>query len=376
MTSYVTIDPTTDHNGTVLNQISKRYQLPEFVKQAEMENTLRPTDLASSSYAWPQQKQFPCHSSAATWLSAAYFHDKVASFKSTDRVEIEKRLENFADYFGIRPAYDDLKKTAAQLNRKEEASDDCYAFVYVNENGDKERFYPLADAAGVKAATDWLRSNRERIPYTQRNEIGSKILERVNKIGVKLAADERDFLEKQSGEGTPDKDKLVSAIMTRSRLTDDAGQRESMQKLAQVVQTTPNLIMQRPQLVKLAESLDVFDTANNLIGKYTDIIPRPEDIVFYYTPAKRAAAEGERVMLTNGSVYSREDLEKISYDDLREVLGDDFAAEVSQGFRVDTEKLAEIAATLPASDAGLLDTILKSAGRLPRAYTQTNYGWA
>ena len=368
MSSTTTIDPTTDNNGTVLAQIAKRYELPDFVKSAELDHTMRPEDLPSSSYAWPQQKKYPCHSSAATWLSSAYFFDKVASFRAVDKIEIENRLEKFANYFGIRPAYDAIKQQAAEKNKATKLADDQYAFVYVDENGNKEGFYPLTDGVAVKAAVYWLQGNQGRIPYSQRNEIANKIINRVNNMGVKLAQDEMYFLEKQSGDGIPRREELLSAIDLRVKLASSHDQKQGMQSLLEVVRSTPKIVMQKPELVKLAATLDVFDAANGLLNKYTDIIRRPEDVVFAVTPTKVANDEASKITLTNGSVYNRDDLEKVSYDDLREVLGDDFAAEVSSGFSVDTTKLAEIAATLPASDASLLDTVLKASGSMPVGY--------
>jgi hypothetical protein len=373
MSHAPTIDPTTDSTASVLSQLSRRYTFPDFVKSAELEETLQPQTLPSSSFAWPQQQKYPCHSSAATWLSAAYFFDKVASLRSSDKQQIEKRLESFADYFGIRGAYEDLKKQAATLNEPQQLPDDCYAFISTSEQGHKECFYPLMDGHEIKTATSWLEANRERIPFAHRTEIGRKILSRANRIGVKLAETEREFLEKQSGDGLPDRPALLQAIEVRANLTKTAEEAAAVRELAAAVQKTPAIAMQTPELLKLAGTLDMLDYTLGLKGKYTSLIQRPEDVVFAFTHSKIAAAKDNKIELANGSIYDRSQISGVTYNDIREVLGDSFATEVCNGFQVDATKLAEIAATLPRGDAELFDTLLRSAGNLPVAHKDHRY---
>jgi len=69
------LDPTRDTNGVELLRLVKRFEFPDFVKQADMEGIMRPK---TSHYADPNERRFPCSSGAATWLSAAFFFDKRA----------------------------------------------------------------------------------------------------------------------------------------------------------------------------------------------------------------------------------------------------------------------------------------------------------
>jgi hypothetical protein len=64
-------------------------------------------------------------------------------------------------------------------------------------------------------------------------------------------------------------------------------------------------------------------------------------------------------------VYDLADLEKLAVDDLRDVLGDDFADAVSAGgVYTDRDKLAAIVPTLDRGMAAMLDRLMveKSAG--------------
>jgi hypothetical protein len=370
---YLPIDPTTDKNFTVLAQLSQRYEFPDFVKSADIDETLMVSD--APAYAWPQRKLYPCHSAAATWLSAAYFHDKLASFGSADKAEIERRLQHFADFFNISDAYEQLAKVAREKTTKAVLADEWYAFVSTDEAGNKTQAYPLTDGTHVKAAVAWLRSLQDSVPLTSRQEIGQKVLHKQQQLGAKLAAADQEFLERQSGTGRPDRDGVIQGLEIRARLAKTAEQREQIGLLAAAIRTTPEFAM-TTELTKLATTIDTLDLALGLTGKYSEGIKRPEDLVFAITPSYLAEKQANTVALQNGSVFAKDQLSQVSYDDLREVLGDDFAAEVSHGFTVDTTKLAEIASTLPRPDAQLLETILRSAGEAPRAFSQIRYEMA
>lgn len=370
---YLPIDPTTDKNLTVLAQLAQRYDFPDFVKSADLDATLHGNDAAA--YAWPQRKLYPCHSAAATWLSAAYFHDKLANFGSADKAEIQSRLRQSAEFFNISEEYAALTTAAREKTAAVTLTDEWYAFVSTDEAGNKTQAYPLTDGTHIKAAVDWLRGLQESVPFTSRQELGSRILQKQQQLGVKLALHDQDFLERQGGVGRPDRAGIVANLEIRSRLAKTAEQRDQIASLASAVQRTPEYAM-TTELVKLAATIDTLDLSLGLIGKYTATIRRPEDVVFAVTPSQLAEKAANTIALQNGSVFERDQLSKISYDDLREVLGDEFATEVSRGFAIDATKLAEIAGTLPRPDAQLLETILRSVGEAPRAFTVNSYAIA
>jgi hypothetical protein len=367
---YLPIDPTTDRNFTVLAQLAQRYDFPDFVKAADIDATVAVSD--APAYAWPQRKLYPCHSAAATWVSAAYFHDKLASFGSADKTEIEKRLRSAAEFFSISDDYDALVSAAREKNATVALADEWYAFVSTDASGNKTQAYPVTDGPHVKAAVDWLRGLQTSVPFTNRQELGSRILQKQQQLGVKLAAADQNFLEQQSGVGQPDREGIIQNLEIRARLAKTAEQRGAISELAESIRRTPAFAM-TADLVKLAATIDTLDLALGLIGKYTETIQRPEDVVFAVTPSYLAEKKASTIALQNGSVFERDQLASVSYDDLREVLGDEFAAEVSKGFTVDTTKLAEIAGTLPRPDAQLLETILRATGQAPKAFTNTSY---
>lgn len=369
----VVLDPASDKNCTELTKLASRYDFPQFVRAADLDNTMNPGEIAVTAYADPVNKKYACHSAAATWLSAMYFHEKSAEYHPKHQSRICERLERFADYFGIRPAYEAIVKQASALRDQDYLPDSSYAYVWQANDGHKERYYPLTSALEVKVAAEWLRDNRDRIPFADRNVISNRILEKAARYGAGLGDELTDFVEKQAGRGIPDPPELYTMLERRAMLAKKAEHREAITKLAESVRNTPRVALQPNELIKLAATVDLVDHALGLKGKYTEILPRPEDVIFKVTFTKAASDHGKLCTLQTGSIYDKDQLAKLAREDVASVFGADFANEVCTGFDVDPEKIAELAHTLPRPDAELLEHLLAEAGQRPQLAKSASY---
>lgn len=362
----VILDPVDDSNRVELVKIAQRYELPQFVKQADLDSTMDPGQIAVTAYADPVRKKFPCHNAAATWLSAAYFHEKSAEYHIKDRDRICERFEKFADYFAIRPAYDVIVKKAEQLRGDDQLPDSHYAYVWQSKDGTKERYYPLDTTANIKVAAEWLYKERDAIPFHNRNVIAHKILEKAAAKGAALGDQLTDFVEKQAGYGIPDPPELYTMLDRRAKLANNQQHRDAIEKLAEAVQRTPRVALQPNELVKLATTVDMLDHAIGLKGNYTDILPRPEDVIFKITYTKAASDHQQVCALQTGNIYDKSQLAKLAREDVEDLFGTDFANEVCTGLEIDPEKMAAVAHTLPRPDAELLEAVLSEAGQQPQ----------
>jgi len=358
------IDPQSDRSREELARLVKVYEFPSFVKEAQLDETMYPSRVAVTTYADPVNSRFPCHSAAATWLSGLYFQEKRAEYHPTEAQKIEQRLQGFSDYFRIRRAYDQMCKKAAELRNGHDLPDTAFAYVWVDGNGHKERHLPMTTGAEVKAAADWLETYRDRLPFQDRHTIATKILEKAAHFGA--LTDNTEFLEKQAGRGVCDPQEVYAMVMQRAMLTKSPTHKEQIVKLAATVKDKPRAALQPQQLVKLAVCMDMTDRALSLTDRYTDVIQRPEDVIFKVTFTKAASDRAELCALTSGNVYSREQFEKLSRDDVVSLFGNDFASEVCTGMSVDAEKMAEVAHTLPRPDAELLDRLMADSGLVPQ----------
>ncbi len=360
------LDPTSDKNKTELVKIAQRYDFPQFVRNADLEATMVPETIAVTAYADPVHKKYACHSASATWLSAAYFHEKSAEYHPNEQNRICERFQKFADYFAIRPAYDAIVKRAAELRGSDQLPDSIYAYVWQSKDGNKERYYPMTNALQVKTAAEWLQSNCDRIPFVDRNRISNKILEKAARYGTNMGEAITDFVEKQAGRGIPDPAEVCYMLENRAKLAKKQDQRDAIMKLAAAVRTTPRTALQPKELIKLAAIVDLIDHNIGLKGKYTDLIPRAEDVIFKVSYTKAAADIGELCTLQTGNAYDKSQFAKLAREDVISLFGNDFADEVCRGFDIDPEKIAEVAHTLPRPDAELLERLMSEAGQHPQ----------
>lgn len=372
--SLTVLDPVSDVNHEELARLVKLYDFPTFVKKADLANTMRPGNVGTGAFADPRFKRYPCHSAAATWLSGLYFQEKRAEYHPKDQARIEQRLDRMVDYFKIRPSYETMVKQAKDLHKEAELPDSAYAYVWAGDDGRTERHLPLRSTMEVKVAAEWLSKYRDRLPFSDRNTVATKILEKAAHFGASLGPQLTDFIEKQAGHGVCDPDEVYQAIIQRARLATTPSHREGIVKLAQTVKGKPRIALQPQAMIKLAETLDITDRALG-IREYGEILQRPEDVIFKITFTKVASDRAELCALTTGNVYSKDQFEKLSRDDVEGLFGIDFAHEVCTGLDVDGEKMAAVAHTLPRPDAELLDQLMAETGMQPQMAKSASAGF-
>jgi hypothetical protein len=360
------LDHVDDTNGVELYKLAKTLELPEFVKKASPAQTLHMGEQPISVYADYFHRKYPCHNAASTWLSAAYFQEKQAHYHPKKAGEIQQRLDKFAAYWGIKGDVDKMRveHAASKKVASDQLSDDDFAFVWTD--GDtKHRSLRMVNALETKRAAEWLHEHQDKLPFSDRNVIATKILEKAARFGASLGAQER-FIEKQAGHGVCRPQEVYQLLQNRSVLAKTAQHREGIVKLAATIQHSPANAMTPDMLVKLASTIDMIDRAIGLVGRYSANIPRPEDVIFRDTYKEvRAAAEGA-CALTSGTLYAKEDFSKIKLASLQALFGKDFANDVRGGLdSVDPEKLAEMASTMPRDDAEIFDKLAREAGVSP-----------
>lgn len=361
------VDHVADKNGSELFRLAQIYEFPDFVKKANMELVMNPGQLAVTVYADPVRRQFPCHNAASAWLSAAYFYEKKAEFHPNDAARIEQRLDHYVDYWRIRPQVEALKTKNAEYTKSasDKLPDSAYAYVWVGENGHKDRRLPLRNAVEVKQAADYLFQYADRFDFKTRNTMAKKIMTKAAALGAGLG-DKREWLEKSAGLGVGDPKAIVAMIEDRAKLAKDNPEfRRGILKLAEVVRTTPRAALAPEALADLCHTVEQIDRTLGVFNKYAATIPRPEDVIFSATFTKAAAELAETCALTSGNAYRKEQFSKLALDDVRSLFGDDFADQVKKGFEVDSEKMAELAHTLPRGDAELLDRMMADCGLHP-----------
>jgi len=364
------IDLSQDISAQLRHRIETLYEPPVYAKTAELSGDYMQS-LPAHVFADPRARTFACVDKASAWWAAAYFAEQTADYTEKQASAIRARLLDAARYYNnledVQQIFERQDKLAAYS--LEALPDSDFAVVYEVPGQQKQRFLPLRTTDELCKAADWLLTQRDDLQYTDRRKLAEKLLDKAEDQHAVLPAEQYRTLVKMAGYGTAPVDEIADAFKQRERLAYSHGNRElgeQLHKTAAMVRDTPG-VPDQERCMQYAETLDAIDRALGI--KYNDEIQRPEDIVFCVTEKVADEVAQTYVTLQNGSVYSRPDLEKISADDVKNWLGDDMLASVTNGdgLLVDREALANVAATLPRPDADMFDGLARAVGIQKRA---------
>lgn len=350
-----------------LAQLAELDLLPDWTKQADARTTLF-AELPPHMYADPQSREFPCHTKAATVLNYGLYLFDAATLPPATAARIESNFQKLANHFGVSNAIRRMKQafTATVAGAEESQPDEAFAIVRQHSDGRKERMYPLRNALEVKAAAAWLATNRDALPFSDRHVIATKIAERADRFGASLHPHEL-LIEQTAGHGWCSAKQASEMLRSRLPYLYDAPKevQASVEKLAAELTNNPEFCQSSPELVKLASLVEQIDRSNGLQSLYGSAIERPESALFSITYKQASELVDNTCQLLSGTAYDKTQFEKLSYHDIAALFGEEFADQASTGLRIDGEKMAELAPTLPLGDAKLLDRLMGDSGQTP-----------
>ena len=98
----VVLDQIQDTTGREIHRLTSLYPPPDFVKTASHDNICGTSEaLPAHLYGDSIKRTYPCHNPAATWMSAAFFGDKQASYNQDSSQRIKSNILRCAIYYGI-----------------------------------------------------------------------------------------------------------------------------------------------------------------------------------------------------------------------------------------------------------------------------------
>lgn len=347
-----------DASGAVLTKANALIRLPDFAKNADVDDLRNVETLPDSSFACPEKRAYPCHSPASTFVSAVYFTEKKAELNPSDVADIEHRLLKLANFHQIELSVRSYMQKRAELDQPGEPQDNDFAF------GDaKQGTLPIRTPSEIQKVASWLEEHRLELQFEDKCTIANRVLDKCAAIGVELS--NREFLEKQAGRGFTTPKSLAELYRSRKVLTKCAEEQTALEKAAQVAEKIPSVMLSRDTMIKAAVSIDLFDRSSGLIKGYGGYYQPPEDTIFGLTYKEAREAVDNCCQLQNGKAYDNEDFTKLSLSEVRDVFGEDFANRVKTGSSVDPTKFSEVAATMPEPDADSLSTMLSAKGVSP-----------
>lgn len=359
------IDQTRDISGRETHRLFSLYPAPDFVKNANHEARCGDAEtLPRHMYADPFNKLYPCHSSAATWLSAAFFADKHAADNNEKVAAVKNNIIKSAAYFGIAGSVTDLFSKAEKNAASDLAQlpDDDFAVVWTTDAGTRDRHWPLRNSAEVKMAAAQFGKYRDEFTFQDRHKIAERILDKAFEYNTDVG-DAQDALLLAAGRGACAAKTASELVRTRAQLLRRAHPQYSgeLAKLAELIDGNPTEARSAEFRIKLAGVIDGVDRETHLTRMYDNGgLPRAEEVLFAVTEKVANDFMSAHVQTTTGNVYALSDLEKLAVDDVRDYLGEDFADAVSAGgVYMDRSKLAAIVPTLDRGMASTLDRLLQ-----------------
>ena len=362
--SQVIFDHSQDLTGKEQHRLTQLYSPPEFVKQASHEQLYGGDEpLEAHLYAEVPKRLFPCHTKAATWMSALFFGDTRSHLEPAAAEVVAKRILKTASYWKIEPEVMALWEKMAQdeASGEQRLADSDFALVW-EAGGQKERHYPLRNTGEVKMASHWFGNHHAEFTFRDKHVVARKILNKAAELGAHVM--NQDLLDRCAGFGYCSAEDAAQAWekragLIRSQYPDYA---EEAIKVANSIRTATFEARDQGKRIKMAELMEQFDRQTQLDKLYADGgLGRPEDELFMITEKVASEFLESNVTTTTGAIYEKMALERLDSDTVRSWLGDDLADAVG-GVHVDVEKLAEILPTLPRPDAEMFDKMTHAVG--------------
>lgn len=358
------MDHTLDTNSATLIKIAQTYDLPVYVKSAVLDTSIVPS-LPSDSFAWVENRRFPCHTRADTFLSYAYFLKNASDVPETTRARVFNRLCNFAAAWSITGDCEKLRRDHEQkvATVTNELPDSKFA-ICEEFDGQQYKALPLLSADHVKRAATHMIQFKHRYPYEWRIKAAAKISEAAQALNVTI---DDEYINTAKATGVCDPVKVATALLDRSILIKTKVKKAETNAIANSLLKIAKFIANNNDISnsKLELLLDAVDVTYGLTKLYGHGLDTPEEVCrSRFTIEKCSALQSELVTLTNGASYSKSSIKRAGIGPFR-VLGDDFIESVTDGLDINTEKIATILPTLPQPDANLIQAALKQAGIKP-----------
>lgn len=354
--SSIVLDHTQDVSGQDIHRLTSLFPPPAFVKQADHAKLCGdPETLPRHVYADPENQLYPCHTAAATWMSAAFYFDKQASVAPHKRERVEAGIKHAAQFFGISGLIEELgqRVKVASENELTKLSNDEFAIVWGNPDGSVERHWPLRNGTEVSFATAHFAKHRDQFDFSDRYKIANRLLDKALEFGADLEGHDV-LLTQAAGRGACSARDAADLFDKRALLMKGANPDISAEfaKTAQIIRANPASARGYDKLIKFAEIISNADVICRLTSDYEHGLDRPEEVLFRVTEKAAHEFVAANVEMITGNVYALNDLEKVSAVVLREWMGDEFTAAVTAGdVFVDGAKLAMILPTLDRGQA-------------------------
>lgn len=329
------IDQSSDYSHKELYQYLSGVNLPQYVKEASLEELSRP--MTKTACADKQYDLFPVNTKAAAYVSNAFFVNKVDALRELrGDAYINKVAYAIGDAVTLWGIQDDIKTyNKVALDRLEGEYEDQSVTFKIAE--DDLELFSIKTASDVTREANNFVSNINKYPFEWRRNIASKFV----KVAEVLGLDELpDLVLKYAGQYYPDV-VGVKAELARRMTKLSAENKKRYQELISDVEN----ISSKDEFFKLAECLHYTEKNAGLYDKpqHRKVLGDVVDKLFTLHFDK--VAELCDVVEMGGEKFASADLERISSDIYHQAFG----------FELDPKsaEAKDILPTMPKSDVSV-----------------------
>ena len=340
--------------------------IPDYVMNYTLPTKEAASEIEDDLFADSTRRLFPIDNAANTWLSGAYYAkaamDGELPYKNAEAEYVQARLLKAAEVYDVAEEFTKISSAISTIPEEKQASDidDNYGWVIKSaETGEvMERKYPMFDARGVEKAAEYFDTYRSRYPIGIRRHISRNILKKANEYGMDVY-DLQSSVMREAGMGIPRKDVLMGEILERAHLTKDAGAAIALANINELLGGLKDSDI-GPNLDKIAEVLEAFDSSADLTRYYNKKILMPSDFLFDIDIKQAEEVLSDAVEL-NKYVFSLSKLAELAPEVYETVLGEEFVKDVtvkqgeSEVLQIEATKLADHLYSLPTPDRAALE---------------------
>lgn len=357
------IDITTDTSKKYYNAFTKRVEMPEYVKNAQVLTSEDAESINSNSFADEVSRKFAMNTKANCWCSALYFYGNQCNNSAVGK-QAEANLARGARIWGIEGDVEQIKTAFAIVEVPV-----TYAMSFEHQGRLVNRC-PDNTKAAATSSVEWLYENRFHFPLATQKQAAAILVGKADMLKLDIAESTYvDRLLNQDNYGNLNC-KIATAItdrLTSIKSNTWAELEDTLLKFATSLNVNPFDLCQDANT--LVPALEAFDIKHKLNTKWGTSIQHPLDVCLRANLTKVAAETESTVYLTTGTPVNMAKISTIQLEKGLKVAGDDFLTYCqTDGLNVDRAKAAEILPTMPKPEAHRFESAIKSAGYNPETH--------
>lgn len=324
-------DQSTDLSGFKMHQLFSGIEIPDFVKSAELDSCV---DLPAESYADPGRRAYPIHDKANTFISNAYFFDKLANLKAEfgeDYVaRVAERINSMADMYGITDQLRAFEKQSVEHTSRDYDEHTIFSNSFTTI---------IAKTANEfeNAANNFV-EHIEKYPFSWRKEMCQGFIEKAAMFGVDEIP---DIICKHAGLFYPDV--AAMRVETIRRMRKNA---EDNHDLYTEVLNKIEDIHSNEEAYKLAEEVYDIEEKTGMYDNDQVSCYLKDPVEAFFPLSIEKVAEMLDVVEMGGERYKMIDLQNISADRYKQA----FDADIDP---TKTAELRDVLPTMPREDIAL-----------------------